>query len=58
MKYSCHPVSKMLIMGEGPGETPTALRYLSYLINSFLTEIKQLAKTSWELGGKDSPSPF
>ena len=43
---SCHPISKMHIVGEGPGETPSALRCLSYLINSFLTDIKQLAKTS------------
>ena len=49
---SCHPVSKMIIVREGYGETLTALRYLSYLINSFLTEIKQLAKTSWEVGGR------
>ena len=32
------------IVGEGPGETPLAVRYLSYLISSFLTEIKRLAK--------------
>ena len=43
---SCHPISKMHIVGEGPGETPSASRCLSYLINSFLTDIKQLAKTS------------
>ena len=43
---SCHPVSKMHIVGEEPGETPSALRCLSYLINNFLTDIKQLAKTS------------
>ena len=43
---SCHPISKMHIVGEGPGENPSALRYLSYLIHSFLTDIKQLAKTS------------
>ena len=41
---SCHPISKKHILGEGPGETPSALRFLSYLINSFLTDIKQLAK--------------
>ena len=52
---SCHPISKMHTVGEGPGETPSALRCLSYLINSFLTDIKQLAKTSkWG----HSPSPF
>ena len=33
-------------MGEGPGETASALSCLSYLINNFLTDIKQLAKTS------------
>ena len=43
---SCHPTSKMHIVGEGPGETPSALRCLSCLINSFLTDIKQLAETS------------
>ena len=42
---SCHPISKMHIVGEGPGETPSALRRLSYLLNSFLTDMKQLAKT-------------
>ena len=52
---SCHPTSKMHIVGEGPDETPSALRCLSYLINSFLTYIKQLAKTS---GGGHSPPPF
>ena len=39
-----HPISKMHIVGKGPGETPSALRHLSYLINSFLTAIKHLAK--------------
>ena len=48
------PISKMHIVGEGPGETPSALRCLSYLINSFLTDVKQLAETS---RGR-SPSPF
>ena len=43
---SCHPNSKMHIVGEGPDETPSALRCLSYLINSFLTGIKHLLKTS------------
>ena len=51
---SCHPISKMHIAGEGPGETPSALRCLSYLINNFLTDIKHLAKT--EQG--HSPSLF
>ena len=36
---------KNAYVGEGPGETPSALSYPSYLINSFLTDIKQLAKT-------------
>ena len=35
---SCHPLSKMHIVGEGPGETPSASRCLSYLLNIFLTE--------------------
>ena len=35
---SCHPISKMPIVGEGPGETPSALRCLPYLIKSFLTD--------------------
>ena len=34
----------MHVVGEGPGETPSALRRRSHLINSFLTGIKQLAK--------------
>ena len=50
----CHPISKMHIVGEGPGETPTDLRCLSYLINNFLTDVKQLAKTS---KGTLFPSP-
>ena len=41
---SCHPISKTHTVGEGPGETPPALRCLSYLINSFLTDRKHLAK--------------
>ena len=52
---SCPPISKMHIMREGPAETPSALRCLSYLMNNFLTDIKQLAKTS---SGGHSPSPF
>ena len=46
---SCHPILKMHIVGEGPGETPSALRCLSYLISLFLTDIKHLAK-SWQRG--------
>ena len=33
-------------VGEGPGETPSALRCLSYLINNFITGIKELIETS------------
>ena len=40
----CLPTSKVYIVGEGPGEAPSALGCLSYLINSFLTDIKHLAK--------------
>ena len=40
----CHPFSHMPIMREGPGETPSASRFLSYLINSFLTDMKHPAK--------------
>ena len=36
----------MHTVGEGPGETLSALRYLSYLIDGFLTDIKHLDKTS------------
>ena len=36
----CHPISKMQIVGEGPGETPSALRCLSYLIDSFLSSVQ------------------
>ena len=43
---SCHPISKMHIVGEESGETLSALRCLSYLINNFLMNRKQLAKTS------------
>ena len=43
---SCHPISKMHIVEEEPGETPLALGCLSYLINSFLTDIKHRLKTS------------
>ena len=39
-----HSISKMHIVGEGSGETPSALRYLSYLISSSLTDIKCLSK--------------
>ena len=40
----CHPTSKMHNVGQGPGKTPSALRCLSYPINSFLTDIKHFAK--------------
>ena len=55
---SCHPVSKMHIVEEGPGETPSAMRCLSYLINNFLTDIKQLLKLAVGLAGGHSPFPF
>ena len=48
----------MHIVGEGPGETPSALRCLSYLINSFLTDIQKMKImasspiTSWEIDGE------
>ena len=41
---SCHPISKMHIVGEGPGERLSAWRCLSYLTNSLLRDIKHLAK--------------
>ena len=43
---SCHPMSKMHTVEEGFGETPSALRCLSYLINSFLTGIKSVQLSS------------
>ena len=43
---SCHHILKVHIVAEGPGETPSASRCVSYLIDSFLTDIKQLAETS------------
>ena len=50
----CQPISKMRVVGEGPGETPPALRWLSYLINSFLADIKHPVR----LAGGHSLSPF
>ena len=41
---SCNPVSKMQAVGEGPGETLSASRCISYLIDSFLTDLKHPAK--------------
>ena len=41
---SGHSISKTHVVEEEPGETRSALRYLSYLINSFLTNIKHFAK--------------
>ena len=41
---SCHPISKMHIGGEGPGEIPSAVTCLSDLINRFLTDVNHLAK--------------
>ena len=43
---SCHHILKVHIVGEGPGETPSPSRCVSYLIDSFLTDIKQLPETS------------
>ena len=40
-----HPISKVQIVGERSGETPPALRCLSHLLNSFLTDLKHLAIT-------------
>ena len=40
----CHSISKMHIVGEGTGETHSAQRCLSYLIGSWLSDIKHLAK--------------
>ena len=47
------PISKMHIVGEGPGETPSALRCPSYLINSFLTDTTAMKlKDAYSLEGK------
>ena len=40
MTYLVPSYLKNAYCGRGPGETPSALRYLSYLINSFLRDIK------------------
>ena len=45
MTHLCHSISKMHIVGEGPGDTPSALRSLSCLINGLLRDIKHLAKS-------------
>ena len=45
---SCHPISKMHIVGEGPSETPSALSCPSYLINSFLTAMKLKDANLWQ----------
>ena len=42
MTHLFHPISKMHIVGEGPGETPLPLRCLSYLISSLLTDKRNL----------------
>ena len=52
MTHLCYPISKMRVVGEGPGETPSALTCLSYLINSFLTDIRQWHPTPVLLPGK------
>ena len=46
MTYLVPSILKVHIVAEGPGETPSASRCVSYLIDSFLTDIKQLAETS------------
>ena len=52
----CHSISKMHIVGEGPGETPLPLRCLSYLISSLLTDKRNLpvAQELQETGGMGS----
>ena len=43
----------MHIVGEGPGETPLALRRFSYMINSFLTDTTAVKlKDAYSLEGK------
>ena len=51
----CAILFQSFIFWKGPGETPSAVRCLSYLINSFLRDVKQLAETS-KVG--HSPSSF
>ena len=41
---SRHPISKMHIVGEEPGASLSALRCLSYLVNSFPTDVKHLTR--------------
>ena len=68
----CHPISNIHTVGEGSGETLSALRCLSYLRNSFLTDIKLARGHSfcpllmsvgscirhyWQNGGT-APTPF
>ena len=43
MTHLCHPISKTPTVGAGPGETPSTLRCLSYLIRGLLRDIKHLA---------------
>ena len=45
--HTCYPVSEMQTVGEGPGETPSALRCLSSLGNSFIADVKRPAKDFW-----------
>ena len=44
---TCHSTSKMHIVGKGPGVTPSALRCVSYLINSLLTDKRWEYQTTW-----------
>ena len=41
---SCHSISKIHLLREEAGETPSALRSLIYLINNSPADIKHLAK--------------
>ena len=59
MTHLCHPISKMPVVGKGHGETPSALRCLSYLINSFLTDIRQWhphsSTLAWKIPWMEEP---
>ena len=53
---SCHSISKLHNVGERPSETPSALRGLSYLINSLLSNRhKTLLKLVGSRGGHSPP---
>ena len=53
---SCHPISKMHIVGEGPGEIPSAFGCLCYLINSFLADKNHSIVLAWRILGTEEPS--